>query len=459
MSLDKNSISKEIKEGHKLETHSNINIIPKETTNSQNQTYFSEKKENPLTNFKVEGSPETFIEIGKQNQKITYKRPSTGYTTTKIITKSNIISNENQRNMKEEENIHFENIADTQQNIIGIPFDNDKLNEIMEENSANQKNKNIIIKTKYEVINNNEGGKIKNNNYNTKETYTKNIVKKGNIYSKKKGLKNNNENINNQAIIQTIEKKSIINPKSEIKKEIIIEKAGENKNEDFQIEKKLTLDDNIDANSNNDSNFLDNESHNFDYSDMSEKRFKRFKSFVSHNSNSTDKIDDLFSSVDFRVQRTKTIKDINISKFTEEDDEKEETDEIDENEKVKFTNIKYITNNIPILKENEFNNLIIEIKPMIEKCEKYYNEYLNKQDSKEEITQKNEIITTTRKEKKIIGIGGKITDKLNASDSINTLNNDKEITNESIEINASMKKELLDESDSMEKSYKQIKLI
>ena len=40
---------------------------------------------------------------------------------------------------------------------------------------------------------------------------------------------------------------------------------------------------------------------------MSENRLKRFKSFVSHNSNSTEKIDDIFSSVDFRIQRTKGV--------------------------------------------------------------------------------------------------------------------------------------------------------
>ena len=457
MSLEEKNTSKEMKEGEKKENYSEIRKLPKESTNSNIQTNFTniqiEKIENPTTILKVESPPIITMDIGKQNQKMTFIKPSNEYTTT-IITKSNIINNENKPIMTGEEDIIFENIPNAHQNLVGIAFAKDQLNEIKEYNNDNQKNQNIIIKTKYEAINNNKGGNIKNNNNNTiKEAYKKTVVKGGNINNKKNSLKNI-ENINNHQIIQTIEKKKIINPQSEIIKEITTEKNDENKNPDLQIEKRLTLD-NIDAISNNDSSFFENESNRFNYSEMSENRLKRFKSFVSHNSNSTEKIDDIFSSVDFRIQRTKTLKDINISKFTEEDDEKEETDEIDENEKEKFTNIKYIINNIPILKENEFKNLEIELKPMIEKCEKYYNEYLNKQDSKEEIAQyKNETTTTTRKEKKIIGLGGKIIDKLNVSDSINTLNNDKEITNESIEINASMKRQLLDESDSIEKSYK-----
>ena len=456
MSLENNLTSQEIKEGEKKEAHKEIKISP---INSNIQNNFPtpniqiEKNENPSAILKVEGPPNTSMDIGKQKQTITYIKPSTEYSA-KINIKSNYINNKSQPNMTREENIHLENITDSHENMARSPFPKDKLNEIFEQNNDNKNNQNIIIKTKYEVINNNKGGNIKNNTNFIKDAYKKTVVK-GNIINNKKNSLKNIGNNNNQQIIQTIEEKTIINPQSEIINEITTERTDENKNGDFQIEKKFTLD-NIDENSNNDSSFLENDANRFNYSEMSENRIKRFKSFVSHNSNSTEKIDDIFSSIDFRVQRTKTLKNINVSKFTEEDDEKGETDEVDENGKENFTNIKYITNNIPILKENEFKTLEIEIKPMIEKWEKYYNEYINKQDSKEEITQyKNEITTTTtRKEKKIIGLGGKIIDKLNVSDSINILNNDKDITNESIEINASMKSQLLDESDSMEKSNK-----
>ena len=94
---------------------------------------------------------------------------------------------------------------------------------------------------------------------------------------------------------------------------------------------------------------------------MGQRRIDRYKSFASHNSFSKDQLDDLFSSNDFRIQRTKTITNFILSNFSEKDEEedKEETDD-------KCTNIKYLVNNIPILKENEFK----ELNPIKEKLEK-----------------------------------------------------------------------------------------
>ena len=157
------SLEDKIKEGQKIETFSEIKIFPKETTNSNIQTNFSniqiEKIENPTTILKVESPPNITMNIEKQNQKIAHIKPSNEYTTT-IITKSNIINNENKPNMTEDEDIIFENIPNDHQNLIGIPFVKDQLKELKEYNNDNQKNENIIIKTKYEVINNNKGENI-----------------------------------------------------------------------------------------------------------------------------------------------------------------------------------------------------------------------------------------------------------------------------------------------------------
>ena len=265
--------------------------------------------------------------------------------------------------------------------------------------------------------------------YNKKNVLYKKTVF-GDTFQKKNSLKNLNEN-NNQVTIHKIIKNEIVNPLTEDVKETKeysyekTEKEDDNKNIDFQIPKRLSIEENNDIYSNNESGFLDNSSHKIDYSGMSERRIERFKSFASHNSFSTDRINDLFSNVDFRVQRTKTINNYNVSKFSEKEEE-----ELDDEEK--STKIKNITNSMPILKENEFKDL----KTLIEKYDKSYNEEINNQDSKEEITEfKKEITTTTRKEKKIINLGGEIIEKLNVSDSLNKTNNDNEIITESIEIN------------------------
>ena len=180
---------------------------------------------------------------------------------------------------------------------------------------------------------------------------------------------------------------------------------------------------------------------------MSENRVRRFKSFYSHHSFSTDKIDDLLSSIDFKVKRTKTLKGHKISEFSEHDEIEED------DEKNEYTIVKHITNKIPILKDNEFEQLKVEVKPIIDKYENYYNEYINKQDSKEETQIKNEIITTTKTEKKIINLGGKSGDELSISNSFNNnsinINDSINNNNEHNIKNEDIKKKLFEENDNI----------
>ena len=393
-----------ISEDEKLQTNTAIKIISKETTETQNPTNFSniqiEKVENPSM-IKKERPNNTFIEIQEKNN----------------ISKPIEIEKEVDENIKNDENVQYEMIPGIEQNMIGFQFAKDNLNDIVDESPENKENQNIIIKTTYKIENQLDDNNKKNTQNTKKEVYRKNIINKGNAFNKK--INSRNENTN-QVISQIIEKKTIIDPSENIK-QFNFEKNDSKKNIEFHISKQINAEDSNDEDSDFGSEYFD--------ACMGQRRIDRYKSFASHNSFSKDQLDDLFSSNDFRIQRTKTITNFIVSNFSEKDEEedKEETDD-------KCTNIKYLVNNIPILKENEFK----ELNPIIEKFDKSYSESLtfNKQDSKEEITEyKNEIVTTTRKEKKIIDFSGKIIEKLNITDSMNSLSSANDNMAESIEIN------------------------
>ena len=218
-------------------------------------------------------------------------------------------------------------IPGIEQNMIGFQFAKDNLNDIVDESPENKENQNIIIKTTYKIENQLDDNNKKNTQNTKKEVYRKNIINKGNAFNKK--INSRNENTN-QVISQIIEKKTIIDPSENIK-QFNFEKNDSKKNIEFHISKQINAEDSNDEDSDFGSEYFD--------ACMSQRRIDRYKSFASHNSFSKDQLDDLFSSNDFRIQRTKTITNFIVSNFSEKDEEedKEETDD-------KCTNIKYLVN-------------------------------------------------------------------------------------------------------------------
>ena len=459
MSSQKDNISEKGKEEKQSENKIEIKTIINKEYKSEKEPNYSEMEIEEIENIKnsnINNSPNIVTKTEQHEQIITHKISPTVYTTHTTT----VISNPPKKKEKIIKQIEYKTTVGNNQNIEGFPFVKDKLKEIFGESNKDQGNKNIIIEKSHQIITNNikdsNNDKINSNNNGQKEVYKRSIIK-GNIYNKKNNLKNNNENINQEIITKT--EKIIINSPQNIitKQHYYIEKGDdnkndnkiENKNDNFQIEKKISYDNNnIDIfNSINSNSFLDNSSQKFDYSDMSENRVRRFKSFYSHHSFSTDKIDDLLSSIDFKVKRTKTLKGHKISEFSEHDEIEED------DEKNEYTIVKHITNKIPILKDNEFEQLKIEIKPIIDKYENNYNEYINKQDSKEETQIKKEIITTTKTEKKIINLGGKSGDELSISNSFNNnsinINDSINNNNENNIKNEDIKKKLFEENDNI----------
>ena len=170
----------------------------------------------------------------------------------------------------------------------------------------------------------------------------------------------------------------------------------------------------------------------------SELMLNKIKSFPSHqsipsfHSFSSKKKNELISSVDFEVKRTKTI-EFDIFPF-EEVEENEKEEESKDNIGNNFTNIKYVIKNIPVLKENEFKNLEIEVKPFLDKYKKSTS-VNESQNSKEEITTiKKEIVTTTRTENKIINLSGKKINDTNEENNNNIINNRTSSTNKNNKI-------------------------
>ena len=187
MSLDKDKISEEPKEEKILQTPTEIKAISKESSISQIPMTYSNvqiiKTEKPKI-VKMKG-PNTIEEITQKTKEITYTCPTTEHITT-IISKSNIINLGGPKNIGNEENIQYDTITSGEQNLVGIPFVQDKLKDIYNENSDDQENKNIIIESKHEMENNSERDNNKDNLNNIKkEVYIKRNIK-GTTSTKKK---------------------------------------------------------------------------------------------------------------------------------------------------------------------------------------------------------------------------------------------------------------------------------
>ena len=360
MSLDKDA--KKEKEEENLEKDNKIEYIYEESSNTPMKTIITKKiigNDIDTLNNKNEGQ-NIVTKIVEKKIGIPFEKKSIGYK---------LVSNPVKRYTTNEEIIEYGNEE--------IPFVKDDLNEI----SDGKDQKNEIIIERYEIKNN-------NNNKNANRIYSKSIVQNSGINKRNKAK---NEFITGTTTTTT----------RTIKTTTIIKKTEEGDNENgnnAKIEKKVIFDS---YNSNNNNNEINsNNSMSLDNSSMNESMIRKIKSFVSQHSFSSDKNDDILSSVDFEIKRNKTIKEYkDVSPFPEAKEEDEKDDNEEEGTK-NNTNVEYLLNNIPILNEDEFNDLKIETKPILTKYEKYFNDIFNKQDSKEEITHyKNEVISTTKREK------------------------------------------------------------
>jgi len=315
----------------------------------------------------------------------------------------------------------------------GIPFAKDDLNDL----SDGKDQKNEVIIERYEITNDNN-----DDNNNVNRIYKKNMIKSSGI---NKRSKFKYESMPANTTTKTIKTTTIIKKTEE----------GDNENgSNVKIEKKVFIDNNNNNNSNeinsNFSNSLDF-SNRLDASDMNESMIRKIKSFVSQHSFSSDKNDEILSSVDFEIKRNKTLREYkDVSPFPEAKEEDEKDDNEEEGTKSK-TNVEYLLNNIPILNEDEFKDLKLEIKPILNKYEKYYNDIFNKQDSKEEITHyKNEVISTTKRDKAFdISQSGSIEIKKKMKDILESENEDNE-DNEDNRRRKKRKKRIIESEDEVE---------
>ena len=390
MSLNKDKDNKfeEKKEDKKLENQNETVYITEEKIESVKPII---DKSEHSTNLNQEKNPNI---IKKMIQKhITIKQPSN---------KNNIIENKNisKTIIKKEGAIKNEDIIEEKmlENNNEIKFALDNINEeILNENDNGNDNENIIIKKSYKNINNNnEDNNINNNNIN--KIYQKTVIKGSNFNNNNK-IQNDNDILNREVITTTTTTttiKKIKNGPEKIIKEYHIEENG---NDNPIIEKNTS---NISNNNSIYSSYLsfsDNPIHKFE--EINEIDLKKYKSSNFQYTLSKHKNELLLKSADFKIERNKSLKEYDISPFIEEEDDEEE-------KRKNITNIEYLTNNIPILKEDELKELENELNPIMSKYERLYSGIF-KQDSKEEITQiKNEIITTSKSEKKTINLTGSV---------------------------------------------------
>ena len=432
MSFDKDT--KKEKEEENLEEDKKIEYSYEENTNSPVKTIITKKiissDYDNLNN--INEGQNVVTKIIEKKIGIPFEKKSIGYK---------LVSNPVKKYKTNEEIIEYGNEE--------IPFAQDNLNEI----SDGKDQKNEIIIERYEIKNDN------NDNKNANRVYTKNIIQSSGINKRNKAK--------NEFITGTTTTTTTTTTKT-IKTTTIIKNAEEGGNENgsnVKIGKKAIFDSYNSNINNNEINSKDSislsSSNRLDVSDLNESVIRKIKSFVSKHSFSSDKNDEILSSVDFEIKRNKTLKEYkDVSPFPEAKEE-DEKDENEEEGTKNSTNVEYLLNNIPILNEDEFNDLKIEFKPILTKYEKYYNDIFNKQDSKEEITHyKNEVISTTKREKAFdISASGSMEIKEKMKDIMESENEENEESEENHRRKKRKKKRIIESEEENEEENENEELV